>query len=174
MQFIVVAMRAVFAYQWSPTFVDTGGWRERLRPAIKSLRVLSVPVEAPGGDVDFEGFHYRPWNELAGLQLMDCAQVLQLCLPTYVPVRCQLSGSLKLQTDVCRHLLQISHKASEAGPASHLIAGTVCDQPIYINASFTFAGAKTFREKCLYPFVPICSRCLAKEFSDSARSALMT
>ncbi|KRZ10630.1 hypothetical protein T11_10638 [Trichinella zimbabwensis] len=51
--------------------------------------------------------------------------------------------------------------------------GTMCDHPIYINASFTFAGAKTFREKCLYPFVLICSRCLAKEFSDSARSVLI-
>ncbi|KRZ65382.1 hypothetical protein T10_9966 [Trichinella papuae] len=121
MQFIVVARRAVFAYQWSAAFVDSGGW---------PLRVLIVPVEAPGGDGDFAGFSYRSSNELSGLQ--------RLILAKSCSFDCQM-----------------------------------CDQPIYINASFTFAGAKTFREKCLYPFVLICSRCLAKEFSDSAPSVLI-
>ncbi|KRZ65734.1 hypothetical protein T10_9437 [Trichinella papuae] len=137
MQFIVVARRAVFAYQW----------------------VLIVPVEAPGGDGDFAGFSYRSSNELSGLQRLILAK----------------SCSFDCQTDRCLSAFapDISRLSSEAGPASHLIAGTVCDQPIYINASFTFAGAKTFREKCLYPFVLICSRCLAKEFSDSAPSVLI-
>ncbi|KRY83895.1 hypothetical protein T4D_2965, partial [Trichinella pseudospiralis] len=63
--------------------------------------------------------------------------------------------------------------SNKAAPASHLIADTVCDQPFYINASFTFAGAKTFREMCFYTFVPFCSRWLVKTFSNSARSVLI-